>query len=205
MCIPGVSTWGEDGHDHSATEHKGSAQHQKDQDSLANVHLNQIPALLQTVKEAEKAIRSDDKEAALSALKQVKKQLQVVKQATGKHIQPLILNTKCPLMGDKIKLAKLTSKTVRPYKGKYVAFCCSDCGSDWDKLSDGEKEAKVPNASAKSVWTCSMHPEVQMSQKGSCPKCGMDLIPAAKSHEKENHSDHGTHDEGGNDHHSSIQ
>ena len=27
------------------------------------------------------------------------------------------------------------------------------------------------------VWTCSMHPQIQQPQTGSCPICGMDLIP----------------------------
>lgn len=31
------------------------------------------------------------------------------------------------------------------------------------------------------IWTCSMHPQVRMSEPGSCPICGMDLIPAASS------------------------
>jgi len=26
-------------------------------------------------------------------------------------------------------------------------------------------------------WTCSMHPQVRMSQKSKCPICGMDLVP----------------------------
>ncbi|MCB9756697.1 MAG: efflux RND transporter periplasmic adaptor subunit [Myxococcales bacterium] len=29
------------------------------------------------------------------------------------------------------------------------------------------------------IWTCSMHPQIRMSEPGSCPICGMDLIPAA--------------------------
>lgn len=33
------------------------------------------------------------------------------------------------------------------------------------------------------VWTCSMHPQVRESQPGSCPLCGMDLIPATSSAE----------------------
>lgn len=28
-----------------------------------------------------------------------------------------------------------------------------------------------------STWTCSMHPQIQMSEPGQCPICGMDLIP----------------------------
>ncbi len=29
-------------------------------------------------------------------------------------------------------------------------------------------------------WTCPMHPEIVASKPGKCPKCGMDLIPAAE-------------------------
>ncbi len=29
------------------------------------------------------------------------------------------------------------------------------------------------------TYTCPMHPEVQQSQPGDCPKCGMHLVPAA--------------------------
>lgn len=28
------------------------------------------------------------------------------------------------------------------------------------------------------MWTCSMHPQIMQSESGSCPICGMDLIPA---------------------------
>ena len=27
------------------------------------------------------------------------------------------------------------------------------------------------------IWTCSMHPQIQQSEPGQCPICGMDLIP----------------------------
>lgn len=27
------------------------------------------------------------------------------------------------------------------------------------------------------IWTCAMHPQIQMSEPGKCPICGMDLIP----------------------------
>lgn len=29
-----------------------------------------------------------------------------------------------------------------------------------------------------SIWTCSMHPQIRLPEKGDCPICGMDLIPA---------------------------
>src|SRR4051812_6815277 len=32
------------------------------------------------------------------------------------------------------------------------------------------------NAQTKTIYTCPMHPEVQMSKPGNCPKCGMTLV-----------------------------
>ncbi|MCC5941147.1 MAG: efflux RND transporter periplasmic adaptor subunit [Balneolaceae bacterium] len=52
---------------------------------------------------------------------------------------------------------------------------------------DHDDHAGHDHASAESadeVWTCSMHPSVREDGPGSCPICGMDLIPAA-SHERE--------------------
>lgn len=31
------------------------------------------------------------------------------------------------------------------------------------------------------TWTCSMHPQIKMDKPGSCPICGMDLIPLRKT------------------------
>lgn len=31
------------------------------------------------------------------------------------------------------------------------------------------------------VWTCSMHPSIRQNEPGTCPLCGMDLIPASAS------------------------
>lgn len=31
------------------------------------------------------------------------------------------------------------------------------------------------------VWTCSMHPQIRQSEPGSCPICGMDLIPLSEN------------------------
>ena len=35
-------------------------------------------------------------------------------------------------------------------------------------------------ATAGTVYTCPMHPEVQSDRPGNCPKCGMDLVPSAR-------------------------
>ena len=46
-------------------------------------------------------------------------------------------------------------------------------------------DAGLPPADAKSdapiVYTCPMHPEVTSAQPGRCPKCGMTLVPKAKT------------------------
>ncbi len=39
-----------------------------------------------------------------------------------------------------------------------------------------EEEAPAPTAQIR-YWTCSMHPQINMPQKGKCPICFMDLVP----------------------------
>ena len=38
------------------------------------------------------------------------------------------------------------------------------------------KEKSSKGAEQKTIYTCSMHPEIMSSKKGNCPKCGMKLI-----------------------------
>ncbi|WP_316822988.1 multicopper oxidase domain-containing protein [Pedobacter gandavensis] len=42
------------------------------------------------------------------------------------------------------------------------------------KMPIQKKESKEP---LQTVYTCSMHPEIQISKPGNCPKCGMKLVP----------------------------
>jgi len=51
------------------------------------------------------------------------------------------------------------------------------------------------------TYTCSMHPEVIKDAPGTCPKCGMTLVPVEKTPD---HSgmDHSSHTESAHDHHS---
>ncbi|MFT5731024.1 MAG: Cu(I)/Ag(I) efflux system membrane fusion protein [Desulforhopalus sp.] len=41
--------------------------------------------------------------------------------------------------------------------------------------SSGESEEQDPT-----IWTCSMHPQIQQPEPGNCPICGMTLIPLKK-------------------------
>ncbi len=37
------------------------------------------------------------------------------------------------------------------------------------------------NTAEATIWTCSMHPQIQLPEPGQCPICGMDLIPLETS------------------------
>ena len=40
-------------------------------------------------------------------------------------------------------------------------------------------EHAAEEGAKKEVWTCSMHPQIQLPKAGQCPICGMDLIPVS--------------------------
>jgi len=53
------------------------------------------------------------------------------------------------------------------------------------KLESAKKEV---NEHKHTIWTCSMHPQIQMDKPGKCPICGMDLIPLKESGSSEDSS-----------------
>ncbi len=40
------------------------------------------------------------------------------------------------------------------------------------------------------IYTCPMHPEVRSNSPGTCPKCGMKLVPIAKTEQRMDHHEH---------------
>jgi membrane fusion protein, copper/silver efflux system len=46
---------------------------------------------------------------------------------------------------------------------------------------DAHRHANAHDDQAGQMWTCSMHPQIQRPGPGSCPICGMDLIPVGRS------------------------
>ena len=46
-----------------------------------------------------------------------------------------------------------------------------------DEHADHDHEAMSEGGGEAQIWTCSMHPQIQQSEPGDCPLCGMDLIP----------------------------
>ncbi len=43
------------------------------------------------------------------------------------------------------------------------------------------KQEITANENKKTIWTCSMHPQIRMDNPGNCPICGMELIPLVKN------------------------
>ncbi len=55
-----------------------------------------------------------------------------------------------------------------------------------------DKHIHESESTENTVWTCSMHPQIKMSDPGKCPICGMDLIPlvSGTSSQIDHHSIH---------------
>lgn len=58
-----------------------------------------------------------------------------------------------------------------------------DNPQDHDAHRDTESTGNAEARDNDDAWTCSMHPAVRSDEPGSCPICGMDLIPAAELQE----------------------
>ena len=58
----------------------------------------------------------------------------------------VVVNARCPIMGNNIEPAKLNDSLTRVYKGQKVGFCCGMCPPQWDKLTDEEKDKKLQAA-----------------------------------------------------------
>ena len=54
-----------------------------------------------------------------------------------------------------------------------------------------DQQPAVSEAPKAEMWTCSMHPQIQLPKPGQCPLCGMDLIPVSSG---ETDSDAGPRD-----------
>ncbi len=66
-----------------------------------------------------------------------------------------------------------------------------------NKAQPSEQEQTVAENTAdtptekQQTYTCPMHPEIQQSQPGNCPKCGMQLIPGAEKVASQSHKQQG--------------
>lgn len=126
-----------------------------------------VKAALADLDAVEKAIQAGNHDEALAALKKARHQLEQAQanmrkhehrkmqkgmhDGKGKHHgqgneqarRPEVVNTTCPIMGNKINPEKVPDSLYREHKGKGVGFCCGGCPKAWDKLTEEQKDAKL--------------------------------------------------------------
>ncbi len=61
-------------------------------------------------------------------------------------------------------------------------------GGSHDSDSHAGHDHELTAENGQEVWTCSMHPSVREDGPGSCPICGMDLIPASSEEREDDFS-----------------
>ena len=90
---------------------------------------------------------------------------------------------KDPVCGMTVDPAKAAGK--HEHHGKTYYFCSKGCLEKFKARPEnylGAKPAPAP-ANAAGQYTCPMHPEVVQDGPGSCPKCGMALVPVGGAQE----------------------
>ncbi len=112
--------------------------------SLDMIHSRELPIAILSIDKAAKAVESGDKKTVLAELDKALNTLITIYGALGKHVKPQFANNRCPIMGSPINPEKVTKNLIGDYKGQKVAFCCAGCPSTWDKLTDAQKQAKLP-------------------------------------------------------------
>src|SRR5437660_1235728 len=94
-----------------------------------------------------------------------------------KYVQPAI----DPVCGRKVEPANAAAEI--EYGGRTYYFCSKQCAIKFQ--ADPAKYAAKPAAAAARApgtkYTCPMHPEIVRDRPGSCPKCGMALVPMVPS------------------------
>ena len=85
---------------------------------------------------------------------------------------------KDPVCGMTVDPAKAAGK--HEHHGKTYYFCSKGCLEKFKAHPEnylGAKPAPAPAAKPGAQYTCPMHPEIVQDGPGSCPKCGMALVP----------------------------
>ena len=94
-----------------------------------------------------------------------------------------------PVCGMNVDPAKAAGEF--DHKGTKFYFCSKHCLTKFKAEPAKYVAAKQEAAAAKTApagtkYTCPMHPEVVQDRPGSCPKCGMALVPVAGAGEEDN-------------------
>jgi Cu(I)/Ag(I) efflux system membrane fusion protein len=88
----------------------------------------------------------------------------------------------CPMFEGHPRWMQRRDAPENPYMGSKMPSCGTATG--WD--SPVESASPMPSAPGEiDHYTCSMHPSVRQSGPGTCPICGMNLIPVTKEQQQQ--------------------
>ncbi len=86
-----------------------------------------------------------------------------------------------PVCGMKVEPANAAAEI--EHAGRTYYFCSKHCAEEFNadpaKYAAKAPSSAPPRAATDTKWTCPMHPEIVRDGPGSCPKCGMALVPVA--------------------------
>lgn len=112
-------------------------------ESLRVIHSTRLPAVQEAVARAIRHLEAGHQEEALKEMRQIKGSLEALHQALGKHVGPLFINDRCPIMGTKINVERIPAELTRMHGEHKVGFCCGGCPAQWDRLPEAEKAARL--------------------------------------------------------------
>jgi hypothetical protein len=118
-------------------------------EGLDTIYSKRLPSVQEALARAIQYLEAGHQQEALKELKQAQSSLEAARQALGKHVEPVIANDRCPIMGSKISADEVSADLTRIYNGKKVAFCCAGCPNTWDQLDDAQKTAKLTRVIAR--------------------------------------------------------
>ena len=95
---------------------------------------------------------------------------------------------KCPKCGMFLVERRVSGAASHGHEG-HEGHEKSSAGSTQAEKAHHQSDA-VTGAETSASYVCPMHPEVTSDTPGSCPKCGMDLVPQAEAGEHVHHGHH---------------
>jgi hypothetical protein len=57
--------------------------------------------------------------------------------------QLALVNSRCPMTGNAINANDISRDMTANFDGQTVGFCCAQCVSEWEQLSDEEKQDRL--------------------------------------------------------------
>ena len=111
---------------------------------IEQIYSRDFPWAMLSIDNAAMAAESGNKTIAIVELLKARKILISANDLLGEHLKPQFANTHCPIMGSFIDVDAVDKSLTRDYKGWKIAFCCGGCPLAWDRLTDGQKQYRVP-------------------------------------------------------------